>query len=66
VHDAANSTLTPSQNVINFTLLAIAVQASGLLIVRPETWELFPLVMVLSLAFGVLLIVPIGGAARLT
>jgi NAD(P) transhydrogenase subunit beta len=50
------------QNVINFTLLAIAVGASGLLIVRPETWQLFPLVMVLSLAFGVLLIVPIGGA----
>ena len=29
---------------------------------QPETWQLFPVVIVLSLAFGVLLILPIGGA----
>ncbi len=28
----------------------------------PETWQLFPVVIVLSLAFGVLLVLPIGGA----
>src|SRR5690606_7855168 len=32
------------------------------LIVNPETWQLFPVIVVLSLVFGVLLILPIGGA----
>ena len=51
-----------NQNVINLLLLTIAI-ASGLYIVaRPETWQLFPVVVVLSLLFGVLLILPIGGA----
>jgi NAD(P) transhydrogenase subunit beta len=50
------------QNVINLSLLAIAAGALVLLIVRPGLWQLFPLVIVLSLAFGVLLILPIGGA----
>ena len=51
-----------NQNVINLLLLALAI-ASGLYIVaRPETWQLFPVVVVLSLLFGVLLILPIGGA----
>jgi NAD(P) transhydrogenase subunit beta len=51
-----------NQNVINLLLLAVAI-ASGLYIVaRPETWQLFPVVVVLSLLFGVLLILPIGGA----
>jgi NAD(P) transhydrogenase subunit beta len=50
------------QNVVNLGLLAIAVIASVVLIVRPELWQLFPVVIILSLVFGVLLIVPIGGA----
>ena len=51
-----------NQNVINLLLLAVAI-ASGLYIVaRPETWQLFPVVVALSLLFGVLLILPIGGA----
>jgi NAD(P) transhydrogenase subunit beta len=50
------------QNIVNLMLLAVAVGASVYLIFRPETWWLFPLVILLSLAFGVLLIVPIGGA----
>ncbi|HEX9094413.1 MAG TPA: NAD(P)(+) transhydrogenase (Re/Si-specific) subunit beta, partial [Coriobacteriia bacterium] len=50
------------QNFINVSLLAIAVAASGVLVVRPDQWPLFILVVVLSLAFGVLLIIPIGGA----
>ena len=52
----------PGQNVVNLGLLAIAVLASVVLVVRPELWQLFPVVIVLSLVFGVLLIVPIGGA----
>jgi NAD(P) transhydrogenase subunit beta len=50
------------QNIVNFTLLAIAILASVLLIANPERWYLFPVIAVLSMAFGVLLIIPIGGA----
>ncbi|HEX6975033.1 MAG TPA: NAD(P)(+) transhydrogenase (Re/Si-specific) subunit beta, partial [Vicinamibacterales bacterium] len=50
------------QNVVNLTLLAIAVVATGYLVVHPEAWYLFPVVIVLSLIFGVLLVMPIGGA----
>ncbi len=50
------------QNFVNLTLLGIAVAAGIGLAVSPETWWLFPVVVVLSLLFGVLLIIPIGGA----
>jgi len=50
------------QNLVNLTLLAIAVFAGIGLIVNPSNWILFPVVVVLSLVFGVLLIIPIGGA----
>jgi proton-translocating NAD(P)+ transhydrogenase subunit beta len=50
------------QNVVNLSLLAIAVFSSVVLVFRPELWQLFPIVIILSLLFGVLLIVPIGGA----
>jgi NAD(P) transhydrogenase subunit beta len=52
----------PGQNVVNLSLLGIAVIAGVALVVRPELSMLFPLIIVLSLIFGVLLIVPIGGA----
>jgi NAD(P) transhydrogenase subunit beta len=51
-----------NQNVTNLSLLAIAILAGVYLIARPETWALFPVVTVLSLVFGVLLVLPIGGA----
>jgi NAD(P) transhydrogenase subunit beta len=50
------------QNAVNFTLLAIAVAAGVALVVDPTQWQLFPVVIALSLAFGVLLVIPIGGA----
>src|SRR4051812_47913014 len=50
------------QNVVNLALLAVAVGATGYLVVHPGAWYLFPVVIVLSLAFGVLLVIPIGGA----
>jgi NAD(P) transhydrogenase subunit beta len=50
------------QNVINLGLFAIAIGAVVYLVFRPEVWHLFPLIVVLSLLFGVLLVVPIGGA----
>jgi H+-translocating NAD(P) transhydrogenase subunit beta len=52
----------PRQNFINLTLLAIAIGAGGWLIFDPSRWVLFPLIVGLSLLFGVLLILPIGGA----
>ena len=50
------------QNVVNLGLLAIAAGAALLLLFTPDTWQLFPLIIVLSLLFGVLMIMPIGGA----
>jgi NAD(P) transhydrogenase subunit beta len=50
------------QNVINLSLLAIAVAIGIYLVFDPGRSELFPVFMGLSLLFGVLLIVPIGGA----
>jgi NAD(P) transhydrogenase subunit beta len=52
----------PFQNVVNLSILAGAVAAGVGLIVRPDAVWLFPILSVLSLLFGVLLIVPIGGA----
>jgi len=50
------------QNVINFTLLAFAAAVAVLLIINPTRTLLFPVLIVLALAFGVLLVLPIGGA----
>jgi NAD(P) transhydrogenase subunit beta len=50
------------QNVINLTLLAIAVASGLFLVYDPSRWVLFPVIAVLALTFGVLLIIPIGGA----
>ncbi len=50
------------QNIINLSLLAVAVVAGVVLALRPDAWQLFPLIVGLSLLFGVLLIIPIGGA----
>jgi NAD(P) transhydrogenase subunit beta len=51
------------QNVINLSLLAIAVICCVLLVVDVGRFaHLFPVVIALALAFGVLLIIPIGGA----
>jgi NAD(P) transhydrogenase subunit beta len=52
----------PGQNVVNLSLLAIAAGAGVVLLFKPEMWQLFPAIIVLSLLFGVLLIMPIGGA----
>jgi NAD(P) transhydrogenase subunit beta len=55
----------PYQNVSNIALLALAVLL-GVVVVLNPTGSLaavaFPLIIVLALAFGVLLIIPIGGA----
>jgi NAD(P) transhydrogenase subunit beta len=50
------------QNVINLSLFAIALASGIYLISNPAASGLFPLIIVLALVFGVLLIIPIGGA----
>ena len=50
------------QNIVNLSMLAVAAGAAIYLMIRPEAWQLFPLIIALSLAFGVMLIIPIGGA----
>ncbi|MEO8076739.1 MAG: NAD(P)(+) transhydrogenase (Re/Si-specific) subunit beta, partial [Acidobacteriota bacterium] len=50
------------QNLVNLALLLVAAGAVVLLLFRPGAWPLFPAIIVLSLIFGVLLIMPIGGA----
>jgi NAD(P) transhydrogenase subunit beta len=50
------------QNAMNLSLLGIAVLAGVLLVFHPNWWLLFPVIILLALAFGVLLIIPIGGA----
>jgi NAD(P) transhydrogenase subunit beta len=50
------------QNYINLGLLAVAAGCAVVLVVQPELWILFPVIIGFSLLFGVLLIIPIGGA----
>lgn len=50
------------QNIVNLGILGAAVVLGIILIVSPESTYLFPIFMSLALIFGVLLIVPIGGA----
>ena len=50
------------QNLVNFLLLAGAVAIAVTLILHPESKSLFPFMILMALTFGVLLIVPIGGA----
>src|SRR5216683_6658394 len=55
----------PGQNVVNLGVLAIAVALGVLLVLHPTAaWagSVFPAVGGLALLFGVLLIIPIGGA----
>ncbi len=52
----------PNQNIVNLGLLAIAIAAGIYLTINPATPIAFAIIVVLSLTFGVLLILPIGGA----
>ncbi len=51
-----------NQNLFNLSLLGAAVICGVSLVVWPQQMWLFPILLFLSLAFGVLLIIPIGGA----
>jgi NAD(P) transhydrogenase subunit beta len=53
----------PFQNAVNLGLLAIALGGGVALVLRPAPFHvLFPILIALALAFGVLLVIPIGGA----
>ncbi|HUN82204.1 MAG TPA: NAD(P)(+) transhydrogenase (Re/Si-specific) subunit beta, partial [Phycisphaerae bacterium] len=51
-----------NQNVINLSLFFLAGVIGGLLIYNQTLMWLFPILALLALTFGVLLIIPIGGA----
>jgi len=50
------------QNLVNFVLLAGALVIAVFLVLHPEARLLFPFMILIALLFGVLLIIPIGGA----
>jgi H+-translocating NAD(P) transhydrogenase subunit beta len=50
------------QNVVNLGLLLIAIALSVYLVLHPESSYLFPIIIAIAVTFGVLLVVPIGGA----
>src|SRR5215471_2636992 len=55
----------PGQNLVNFLLFAVAIALAAGVVVHPTaSWAplVFPVIIGLALLFGVLLIIPIGGA----
>jgi len=50
------------QNFVNLLLLAIAIGIAAYLVHDPSHIHLFPLMLIIPLIFGVLMIIPIGGA----
>ena len=50
------------QNVVNLGMLAVAVFMAVWLVLHPEDKNLFPAIVGIALIFGVMLIIPIGGA----
>src|SRR3979490_686912 len=50
------------QNLVNFLLFGVAVGSAVYLVLHPEAKMFFPLIVGISLIFGVLLVIPIGGA----
>jgi H+-translocating NAD(P) transhydrogenase subunit beta len=52
----------PNQNLVNLSLLGVAIVAGIYLAIDPYVPAAFAIIAILSLVFGVLLILPIGGA----
>src|SRR3982075_3653615 len=50
------------QNLVNFLLFGVAISSAVYLVLHPEAKQFFPLIVGISLIFGVLLVIPIGGA----
>jgi len=50
------------QNLVNLTLLGVAIIIAVMLVLDPSKMYLYPLIVVIPLIFGVMMIIPIGGA----
>jgi NAD(P) transhydrogenase subunit beta len=50
------------QNFVNLSLLAIAIVIAVYLVLHPGTPHLYPIMVGIALTFGVMLVIPIGGA----
>jgi NAD(P) transhydrogenase subunit beta len=50
------------QNIVNLLLLATAVALAVYLVLHPGATELYPIMVGIALVFGIMLIIPIGGA----
>ena len=50
------------QNFVNLALLASAIAVAVILVLHPDQVKLFPALIFIPLMFGVMLIIPIGGA----
>ena len=50
------------QNLVNLGMLAVAIAIAVILMIHPEKTYLFPAMIIIPLIFGVMMIIPIGGA----
>src|ERR1700746_1087717 len=50
------------QNLVNVGMLGVAIAVAGMLVAHPEKAQYFPLIVGIPLLFGVMMIIPIGGA----
>jgi len=50
------------QNIVNLAVLGVALLLGGVLVASPQQTMLFPIMAILAFTFGIMLIVPIGGA----
>src|SRR6202165_2837411 len=50
------------QNIVNLGMLAASVGVAAYLVIHPDHTYLFPIILVIPLLFGMMMIVPIGGA----
>jgi H+-translocating NAD(P) transhydrogenase subunit beta len=50
------------QNFVNLSLLGISIIIAVMLVLDPSKMYLYPLIVVIPLIFGVMMIIPIGGA----
>jgi len=50
------------QNFVNLGMLGVAIAIAAVLVMHPDRIYLFPLIILIPLIFGVMMIIPIGGA----
>jgi NAD(P) transhydrogenase subunit beta len=50
------------QNFVNLGMLALSVAVAVILVLHPEHTNLFPAMIIIPLIFGVMMVIPIGGA----